>query len=111
MPSLVSIPPNIMTAAFETISGSASVAAAVDRTPRHLRPIRRHAVRGRRTRRARRRADLTAGRHAIDRRDDLVVPAEDDARLGIRQLERAGDDVDGQGTGKVPTDLGFPGRS
>ena len=48
MPSLVSMPPNIITAAFEATSGPLRVAVASARTPCPRRPWRRRATPGRR---------------------------------------------------------------
>ena len=52
--------------------------------------------------------DLAARRNPIDRRDDLVVPAEDLAGFGVEEVERGGHHVDGQRTGEVPPDLRPP---
>ena len=51
-------------------------------------------------------ADLATGRHPIDGRDDLVVPAEHDRGLDVEELQRGRHDTDGQRAGDVAPDLG-----
>ena len=111
MPSLVSMPPNIITAAFDTTSAGPSVAVAAARTPScRGRSSRRRAGRGHPPPRAPR-ADLAARRDPVDGRHDLVVPAEDHAGSDVEQLERARDDIDRQRSGEVAADLGRAGGS
>ena len=110
MPSPVSMPPNIMTAAFDTTSPGLSVAVASARTPppcsivlETWRPSVSHGG-------LRAGTDLAADRDAIDGGDDLVVPAQDRRRLGVEQVERRSDHLDRQRTGQIAADLGAATR-
>src|SRR5438128_361542 len=89
MPSVVSMPPNISTAAFETTSSR----------PRPPAPP--AAARGR---------DRLPGRDAGHRVDDRVVPAENRVPVGARETEGARDDRDGERAGDAAAELRPAGR-
>ena len=105
MPSLVSMPPNIITAAFDTISWRLSVSVASARTP----PARSMVAPTCRSRAATASwgsiPDLATGRHPVHGGDDLVIPAEHDSGLDVEELKRGGDDADGERAGEVAADL------
>ena len=111
MPSLVSMPPNIMTAASDVTSGLVRVAVALASTPAAPLDGPVDVASERSDSRRRVWPDLAARRHPIDRGDDLVVPAEHDRGLDLQQLERLGDDRDGEWPGQVAPDLRPAGRS
>ena len=46
----------------------------------------------------------------VDGRDDVVVPAEHLARVGVEELERFGHDIDRQRACEIATDLRMTGR-
>ena len=105
MPSPVSMPPNIITAAFDTTSAGLSVAVASARTPSPCRSCSRHVARACAPR-PQPGADLATDGDPIDGGDDLVVPAQDRGRLGVEQVKGGRDDLDRQRPGQITADLG-----
>ena len=99
-----------MTAAFDTTSPGLSVAVAVGEDAAPVLDRARDMALQRLYGGLRAGTDLAADRDAIDRGDDLVVPAQDRRRLGVEQVERRSDHLDRQRTGQVAADLGAATR-
>ena len=105
MPSLVSMPPNIITAVFDTISRRRQrgrrvrkhTFAMIDR-PADV-PVEGGDGLGRPV------TDLATGRYPVDGCDDLVVPAQHDTGLDVEEVQRGRHDAHGQRSGDVAPDL------
>ena len=112
MPSVVSMPPNSRTAAFETTrrrparrAAAASIespGAASCRLPRTAVEVGERLTPGRRHR--------LAGGDRVDGADDALVPAERGRRIGRAQAQRPRHGGDGERPGQRPAHLRLPGR-
>ena len=93
IPSVVSMPPKSITAAFDTTSAPLEASGTAAGGGEHRRPdlAIEHGIDGGpqvRERRAAGVGNLAAGRHLGHRRDDRVVPAQDGAGVGLAQAQR-----------------------